>query len=350
MSRQGSHASNGSEKCICQICECGNHRCPHENNGRLIGTDGVPFESTEYGSRYVHKDAQRQRAERPLHTSLGQQGEMEKSTTHLADYQEWGGGNRRSTAFRPSNSYSGPIGAFNDETTHHSDFTGKKGEFIRATRPTSTDRRDYSAFDHQTTNRVDFTGKNAERMRAARPESILYRSNQPFNETTTQQQDYRVFDGVHRQRTSYRPATSRYLSDAPFDATTENREKFRGQKGEFNRVTRPVVEIERNPEPLDGNTTYRLGYTHKQTEKAQNQRPHEERVAPTGKFDDLTTHKVDFQEKPANNTRNCPADVALNHLKHSRFRNVGKKNGHLFYKETLPSANGRNRELTQIVG
>ncbi|KAI6179414.1 hypothetical protein M3Y98_00607700 [Aphelenchoides besseyi] len=337
MSRQGSHASTGSEKCICQICECGNHRCPHENNGHLIGTDGVPFENM------FKKDAQRQRAERPLHTSLGQQGEMEKSTTHLADYQEWSG-NRRPTAFRPSNSYSGPIGAFNDETTHHSDFTGKKGEFIRATRPTSTDRRDYSAFDHQTTNRVDFTGKNAERMRALRPESILYRSNQPFNETTIQQQDYRVFDGVHRQRTSYRPATSRYLSDAPFDATTENREKFRGQKGEFNRVTRPVVEIERNPEPLDGNTTYRLA------EKAQNQRPHEERVAPTEKFDDVTTHKTDFQERNKAIEPKCPADVALNHLKHSRFRNVGKKNGHLFYKETLPSANARNRELTQIVG
>jgi hypothetical protein len=83
MSRRDSQ--HGSEKCICDLCECGNHRCPHENNGRLIGTGSGQFGQTEYNNTYVHKNQERTGLVQRVHTSLGNQGQHDINTTHLSE-------------------------------------------------------------------------------------------------------------------------------------------------------------------------------------------------------------------------------------------------------------------------
>ncbi|KAI6182266.1 hypothetical protein M3Y97_00361500 [Aphelenchoides bicaudatus] len=313
MPRQGS--VHGSEKCICDLCECGNHKCPHnENHGRLIGSaNSGPFGQTEYHNNYIHKNHERtQRAER-LHTSLGQQGVLDTNTTHAADYKQWNT-SERAHAIRPNDSYRGPTSPFNGETTHRMDFNEKKGDTVRAARPPTMNRR----------------------------------QSGPFDATTTNLHDYKVFEGNHRQRTSYRPNGSRHLSNEPFDGTTEHRANYDGKTIAVQRAARPITEYQPSSERMEGDTTYRIGFAHKKAEPAQSMKPSNERVGPDGPFDAMTTHRTDFIERQNGREKPCPAHVVLNQKTHN-YQHVGQKDGHRFYRRVGLNS-GASRELTRIIG
>jgi hypothetical protein len=48
-----------------------------------------------------------------------------------------------------------------------------------------------------------------------------------------------------------------------FQHTTEHRSNYDGKRGELQRAARPITEYHPSSEPLDGTTTYRLGFDHK---------------------------------------------------------------------------------------
>uniref|UniRef100_T1IJX2 Uncharacterized protein n=1 Tax=Strigamia maritima TaxID=126957 RepID=T1IJX2_STRMM len=46
------------DKCICQICTCGRHRCPHNPGGLLrLGNDDSEGHSKEYNALYNKNSA-----------------------------------------------------------------------------------------------------------------------------------------------------------------------------------------------------------------------------------------------------------------------------------------------------
>lgn len=69
----------------------GNHRCPHENSGWLVGSrnGSDPLSQSEYNERYIHnKVYERPQLARPAKTSLGRNGgQFDVNTTHLCKYE-----------------------------------------------------------------------------------------------------------------------------------------------------------------------------------------------------------------------------------------------------------------------
>uniref|UniRef100_A0A914C0Y1 Uncharacterized protein n=1 Tax=Acrobeloides nanus TaxID=290746 RepID=A0A914C0Y1_9BILA len=72
-----------NEKCICELCECGNHKCPHQE-GRLIGLDDVNNgKTTEYRDRFFEKQAERTKSIKPKQSNLANEGALQTETTHF---------------------------------------------------------------------------------------------------------------------------------------------------------------------------------------------------------------------------------------------------------------------------
>ncbi|CAD5208957.1 unnamed protein product [Bursaphelenchus xylophilus] len=300
---------SASEKCICQLCECGNHRCPHENSGRLIGENGVPFGGTEYGETFVHKKGDRERGKRSLHTSLGR----DRDTT------------------------------FDLNTTHRSDFTGKKGDFVRAGRPLSNRRPPSEAFGGQTTHRSDYQQKEAGRSTPYRPEDTVFRNTEPLDGQTIHRRDFIPLD-VSQRSLARRPASgSRHLSSQPFEGLTEHREQFDGRRASVQRVFRPENGYVPNTDPLDATTTYKEGFTGRKAERALLHRPFDDRLEPTDPFDGTTTHRQDYNKKE---NRPCPAGRVLARADRN-YEHVAHRDGHRFYRRVGLSS-GQTRQMTRV--
>ncbi|VDM70158.1 unnamed protein product [Strongylus vulgaris] len=117
--------SEEEERCICQICQCGNHKCAHvENNWPT--TTGIGESTTEYGAQYPGKEAVRTRAIHPAETTLNS-GEFHGETTNKADFYEKQF--ERNRSFKPIVSTI-QSGEFNGDTTHKSDFNLKQVRLV----------------------------------------------------------------------------------------------------------------------------------------------------------------------------------------------------------------------------
>ncbi|CAD5206223.1 unnamed protein product [Bursaphelenchus okinawaensis] len=300
---------SASEKCICQLCECGNHKCPHENSGRLVGEDGVPIGGTEYKETFVHKNGARERGQRTLHTSLGRDGDT----------------------------------SLDLNTTHRSDFTGKKAEFVRAGRPVTNRRPPSGAFEGQTTHRNDFQQKEASRTTPYRPEVTAFRNTEPLDGLTVQRQDFIPLDLGQRSLVRRPISTSRHLSSQPFQGVTEHRQQYDGRRGSVTRAHRPVSGYVPNSEPLDATTTYKHGFTEKRADRSLPHRPANERVEPTDPFEGYTTHRQDFTQK---DNRPCPAGRVLARADRN-YEHVAHRNGHRYYRR-VGLQSGQGRQMTRV--
>ncbi|KAE9548177.1 hypothetical protein FO519_008611 [Halicephalobus sp. NKZ332] len=343
--------SNGvDEKCICELCECGNHKCPH-NNGRLIGEDGVPVGQTEYESKYIEKPGERAAPFRPGRGTLANEGEMAQDTTHLADYKPWSAqrqlpGNEgvfdgttthqadytkkegaRQGPVKPSSAGYRPTGPFDDTTTHLADYTGKMGSRQRPTKPVSAGRASPGAFDGTTTHMADYTMKGGGKQAPIKPGSAGYRPTGPFDDTTTHLADYKVFD-VGKQQ-SFKPKSSRHLADGPFDDTTEHRANFDKKNATISKSFKPSEEYRPNSQPWEGQTTYMRGYTPKAGGRPSPVKPKEEWTLNRSSFNDFTTNQSDYTSKDIE--KPCPAAMAL---ANRSFRYTKTRDGHRFYKRT----------------
>ncbi|KAF8564171.1 hypothetical protein P879_08170 [Paragonimus westermani] len=69
--------------CICQICNCGRHRCPH--NPKKTAVTG-PCEISEYTNKYVAYSVKPVESCKPPHRGVQAEGKMASDTTHRNDF------------------------------------------------------------------------------------------------------------------------------------------------------------------------------------------------------------------------------------------------------------------------
>lgn len=73
----------GKEQCICEMCTCGNHHCPHNDSLFPQGQFGG---DTEQKAEFTEKNADRQRPFRPQETRVGSEQPFGGESTHISAY------------------------------------------------------------------------------------------------------------------------------------------------------------------------------------------------------------------------------------------------------------------------
>ncbi|CAD6186299.1 unnamed protein product [Caenorhabditis auriculariae] len=358
------------EKCICQICQCGQHKCEHVDADFAIA-GGIGESKSEYASQYPAKYASRaktvnaapanvtsdafdatttnrtdfnlKQSSRPLpyrrEDELLQSGEFHSSTTNRADYQPKAiirdqpvrlnsaglpGGEPATQQYLQQDS-------FNGTTTNKADFNRKMGERQGAIRPSTQQQLRLDPFSSTTTNKSDFNLKEAVPREQVRPDAQPYfQRTDPFQNSTTNKDDYdqkesspsgEFFDAT-TQRTDFnlkqggrqnvvRPIQSNLLSDGPFSGTTTNKADFEAKEYLRNPAIRREASSLPSGEFFD-TTTNRVDFNHKTGSRPQAVRPLSSSLLLDGNFAQSTTTHDDFIAKPATKTISVkPANVSF---------------------------------------
>lgn len=286
--------------CICQICTCGRHRCPHFPKRAPQG-DG-PCLLSEYNNRYVPHQMERREPFKPKHETIQSNQPIDDKTTHRVDYVP----HALSKPFaREQLPYIRPEGNFEGLSTTHNDYTKKPIERPELRKPVDA-RRVPGKFDDATNYRDDYRKWPGGEKPKQTMKGEYVPPEAPFEGMPTYMRDYIPHDALPRQ--SCKPFEAARQSDAPFDGRTEYRDDY---------IKHPLPERERkekptwaaNTAPLDGMTNYMKDFVPKDHAKPNSFKPNAAPVHSDAPFDDGTIHRQDYQPWPMDKPFHRQQDV-----------------------------------------
>ncbi|XP_036087763.1 stabilizer of axonemal microtubules 2 isoform X2 [Rousettus aegyptiacus] len=128
----------------------------------------------------------------------------------------------------------------------------------------------------------------------------------------TYKDDYRAWDVPKSEL--YKPERSYYPPTVKFGNSTTFQDDFVPQKIEPRQSFKPSSVVERSTVPFHADTSHRLDYVPHQLD-SKSPRPKEVYRPAEQPFDDLTTHRRDFQGLAGESTRSCrPVDAGVTRL------------------------------------
>ncbi|XP_064608534.1 stabilizer of axonemal microtubules 2-like isoform X2 [Liolophura sinensis] len=312
------------KKCICEICTCGRHRCPHRPYAGPTRGD-EPCALSEYTTKYPAHPVQLRESFKPQQVPMTGEGPIADKTTHRVDYvpykveKPWKKG---------SEEYKKPEGDMETLTSYKQTYTGKYGTPPKAIRRDATKSLP-AKFEGEPTYRIDYRKWPM----TGRPDKFGQEPDwqpptQRFEGVSTFTDDYRRYNEKPRQ--SMRPTEAAKMSDAPIDDHTSYRESYirhplqpkwakekehykptgvpfdglstfrrdyRGQVAPRMESCKPDAQAFQSDKPLDSMTTFRNDYRKWPTERPHQHQP-DQYVKPDGDFDMNTTHKMQFRQFP----------------------------------------------------
>lgn len=313
-----------TKKCICQICTCGRHRCPHEgaSPNRIVNKSNQDrcHVNSEYRTSY--KPGQRTRGPFNRPTDLLQnQGDIDKDTTHKMDYLPFEVSPPKK---KEPEKYLPNPNPFETVSEHRDHYRGVRtipakippylrGETMRA--PSA--KVVYKSIAHD-----DYKGWTPQVHRVTRSNSYVP-PGEPFRETSLHRQDYLRFnqpprptarqpdkiryDGPLSSSTNYqtdftnkeippryqRKPEERVPPEEPFNSNSVFKEDFVDLRGAPKApIFNPKSDLFKTNEPMQQITTKKEDY--KSWEVSPRKQPEPERYkVPEGSMDCQTTH-MDF--------------------------------------------------------
>ncbi|XP_073474675.1 stabilizer of axonemal microtubules 2 [Aquarana catesbeiana] len=257
-------------KCICEICTCGRHRCPHIPT-KIFDKSGQPCVLTEYVEKYPQYDnVQPPNSMKPRHEYQGNRGKMEGVTTFKSDYIPYDVTNR---PVRPHQEYEPKPGHIELGTTYNRDFNAHKIEPVGPARPVENRQINMGKFDTNPTYKDDYRAWDISKRELAKQEHTYQPPTVKFGNSTTFQDDFFAKEIMPRE--SFKPPGIAKRNSIPFDGTTNHRTSF--------------VPHEISP---------------------RHQRPKEEYKPSSQPFDDLTTHRINFKGTLGEITKSCKPDYS----------------------------------------
>ncbi|XP_033751105.1 stabilizer of axonemal microtubules 1-like isoform X2 [Pecten maximus] len=360
-------------RCICEICTCGRHRCPHRPTN-VINKTNQPCNLTEYTNVYKQHpmvpresfkpvneairgepfmDATTQRQdyikhpmEKPFVRVQDQykkpDGVMDNITSYKKDYIE-----KRGAPARPVklDGHRQVTGKFEGEPTYKSDF--KKWDLSGRVGPVSnTDawERPNARFEGESTMHHDYMQHAQPRRGLIKPTEATRMSDQPFFDRT----DYRDSYIKHPMEKRFVHATEGYKPPkAAFDGQTTSKRDYLGHTGEKTQSFKPEGVPFQSDAPLEDSTTNRNDY-----KKWPAQRPYyhapDQYKAPEGKMESNTTHNATYRQFPiqrslakrpdsANKARNAAFDGSTSYANDYIKWDMGQKNMPMVRDEYHPT-------------
>ncbi|KAL8613441.1 hypothetical protein ACOMHN_057160 [Nucella lapillus] len=278
------------KRCICEICTCGRHRCPHRPNIPLTGSD-KPCMLTEYATTYHPHPIQLRGSFKPPARAVDSDAPIEDKTTHRVDYVKHP--MERPYQHAPDH-YKQPSGDHDMLTSYTKDYPEKHIDPAKAIKH-DTGRQVQSKFEGEPTYTSDYRKWDLGKPKKYGPEAVWQPPKDAFEGQSTFQRDYRRYN--ERPRELIRPQNAAVNSDTPFDGTTGYR---------VNYVPHPlgarfVKEREKYKPtgvPIDDLTTFKRDYRGEPGEKTSSFKPEGQAVASDAPFEGSTTFNNDYRKWP----------------------------------------------------
>lgn len=273
--------------CICKICTCGQHKCPHRPLG-VLGKGG-PCPVTEYKNEYQRHSQAPRSAIRPDQEYRPSGIPMADVTTNKNDYIRHPV-NR--IALKKPETYAAPAGEMDTMTSYAKEYQNKGGKpAVSVKRDNAT--RTTAQFEGNPTYKDDYRTWNVERTNPIKKDDGYIPSSEKFAKDTTYIGDFHR----HNQapRSAIRPDNRHIGSNEPFPDKTSNREdyiKFDVQPV-YKKPKDPFVQ---NSIPMDNMTTNRRDYTAKDMEPLKSFKPDGMGYRSDAPFEDVTTNKNDYKK------------------------------------------------------
>ncbi|KAK6188981.1 hypothetical protein SNE40_005044 [Patella caerulea] len=274
-------------KCICEICTCGRHRCPHRPNAP-IGRGDRECLLTEYNTTYRQHPMQPRESFKPANVAVKGDGPMDDKTTHRVDFIEHPVG--RPPVHQPD-VYKKPHGEFDMLTSYKKEYTEKGG--VKAVPIKHEGLRQLPArFEGEPTYQSDFRKWPIIRQAAYGNQACWQPPTQQFDGETTFARDYQKYNQPPRQ--SMKPQEAVKASDIPFDGKTGYRDYYVKHPLEA-RKAKEQAKYKPSGIPFDGLSTFRRDYTGPPGEKTQSCKPANLAFQSDAPLEDMTTFKNDYR-------------------------------------------------------
>ncbi|PAA60122.1 hypothetical protein BOX15_Mlig028915g2 [Macrostomum lignano] len=277
--------SSRPEQCICEICNCGRHRCKVHPNRPV--SDG-PCTLSEYNNKYIQHPMQPVSSYKPAARPAAGDGPLSDQTTNRVDYVPHP---LERPHFHQPDQYRQPEGSFEDTTMYKKDYTQKQGDRAQPIKR-EVKRGALGEFQGEPTYKHDYRQWELTKPDRGGPQNTWQPPRDPFGGIPTYQTDYVPY--AVRPTASFKPNEAAKLSQAPLEDMTDYRQSYvphpleRRQERERLGWSRPAV-------PFDGMSTFTRDYTAKGTAVRAPMKPDARPHASDAPFHDDTTHRVDYK-------------------------------------------------------
>ncbi|PAA48210.1 hypothetical protein BOX15_Mlig030940g1 [Macrostomum lignano] len=272
-------------QCICQICNCGRHRCKLHPNRPI--RDG-PCQLSEYTNKFIPHAIVPVGSFKPTVRAAGSEGPLSDKTTHRVDFVPH-------PLDRPkqhqAEQYRPPSGQFDGITMYSKEYTEKRAD--RAVPAKREVKRGVAGeFRGEPTYKHDYRKWDMPKLERSRTNPQWEPSKTPFGGLPTYTTDYVAHPG--RPSTSCKPNEVARMSSAPLENQTDYRQSFVPHPLERRKEKERQVWA-RPSAPFDGLSTFTRDFTPKSAMVRSSMKPDATAFASNAPFKDDTTHRLDFK-------------------------------------------------------
>nr|XP_042903936.1 uncharacterized protein LOC107438339 isoform X3 [Parasteatoda tepidariorum] len=217
------------------------------------------------------------------------EGSFNDETTTNKEYQSWQ--YSKPSPIKPHSSLH-QEGSIDFSTTNKTEFYGKTAEKVSEVRP-KADSMITGEFDGTTTNQVMFQNTPGEKSKLIRPKTNLRLDEGHFADETTNNKEYQTWQ--YSKPSPIKPHSS-LRQEGSIDFTTTNNTQFYGKTPERVSEIRPTDSTKIIGDgDFDGTTTNNAMFQISHAEKVKGKRPTTNITLESGKFEDITTNRREFQ-------------------------------------------------------
>lgn len=278
--------------CICEICNCGRHRCAHRPTA-LYAKDNTLCALTEYKDKYpTYEGYNAPTSLKPKQAYRKDQGRMEGTTTFTSDYIPYEVSRRPG---RQQAEYKPYPGDFDLDTTYKLDFNPYEVQPFVPVRPKERPHSKGGKLDTLPTYKEDFRPWEISKRELTKPEFTYQPPSAKFGNATTFQDDFAPRGLVPRE--SFKPPNMAKMSDAPFESLTSNRISFIAHPLEA-RFVKAKEEYKPSSQPFQDHTTHRADFQGLPGQLPKSCKPDFGKVASDAPFSESTEFRDSFQQWP----------------------------------------------------
>ncbi|KAK3738142.1 hypothetical protein QZH41_005324 [Actinostola sp. cb2023] len=280
-------------KCICEICSCGRHRCPHEfsNPNRVINKkqeDNCTV--TEYRGKYLNRSPRRGPFNRPKDL-IHYDGPLDQSTSHKTDFGTY---EVMPPRRKEPEKYVPNPHKFNEVSEHHDHYKGvraipaKMEPYLKGV----TMRMPSARIEYKSTSHGDYKSYRPEPLLRIGQSNTYMPPAEPFRDTSIHRQDYLRFNQPPRP-TGRQP--DKITIQGPQERETTHLSYYTAKE------LPPKFELKKEhhspPEnPFDSTSVFKADFQDfRNAPKARKFRPISDLFATDKKMDSSTTKDADYK-------------------------------------------------------
>lgn len=274
------------KRCVCEICTCGRHHCPHRP--WRPGGDFGPCMVTSYNTTFKQHPITLRESFKPDPSTLRNEDPLSDKTTFRTDYIKHP---LEKHYHHQPEGYKKPVGEMDVMTSYVRDFTEKQAPPAQMIKQ-SGQRQLPAKFEGEPTYKNDYRQWPLDRV-CPKPQEAWVPSNHPFEGQSTFTRDFRKYNEPPRK--AMKPEQATIKSDAPFDGDTGYRADYI-KHPMYPREQRQADKYKPSCVPFDGMTTFNRDFTKKNGNKTESCKPNNEAYQSEAPLDDLTTFKNDYRK------------------------------------------------------